>query len=105
MVDELIGTVGFATVLAFGAYRAIKRGMRAVEDGDAGTVDMRGPRPSGRVADHTQGDHNGVLLSMQQDQQRRELKRRLEASTAVRGPARICGGRVPSPAPVEKGAA
>ena len=97
MWDALIGTVGLALVLMWGAYKAIRRGMRAVEGGDAGTTAVSTTRrPSGRVATDTRGDHDSALLALQHEERRREFRARCAAATKARGPARLEGRSVSS---------
>ena len=91
----LVGTVGFGALLVVGALWCVMRGMRALEDDDAGSPDMRADKARRPVATHRERRDDGAMRAVWQDEYRSELRRRRDAATKARGPARLQSGGVP----------
>ena len=83
MLQILIGTVGFGVLLVVAVAWGLMRGMRALEDDDAGSPDLRAHTARRPVADHRLGWQDQRHLStVQSDLARRLADRRREAADA-----------------------
>jgi hypothetical protein len=76
------GTIGFAlvTLVVGWALFSVVNQLLPLEEPDDRDAGVRGVRPSGQVAQDRGGDHNRVLLQVQQDLARDCARRRREAA-------------------------